>query len=81
MEKELISEKKCFEAIENTVVQFASSTSIHGIAYVFDRGIQACDRFLWLLLVCFGAGLAIHMSHEAWTDWKSRFYEVDLNKT
>ena len=61
-----------------TTFQFGSSTTIHGIAYIFDQGIQACDRLLWLILVCFGAGLAIHMSHEAWTDWKSRFYEVVL---
>ena len=59
-----------------TTFQFGSSTTIHGIAYIFDQGIQACDRLLWLILVCFGAGLAIHMSHEAWTDWKSRFYKV-----
>ena len=60
-----------------TTFQFGSSTTIHGIAYIFDQGIQACDRLLWLILVCFGTGLAIHMSHEAWTDWKSRFYEVE----
>ena len=63
-----------------TTFQFGSSTTIHGIAYIFDQGIQACDRLLWLILVCFGAGLAIHMSHEAWTDWKSRFYEVESKK-
>ena len=55
-----------------TIFQFASNTSIHGIAYVFDKNIQKCDRLLWLILVCFGAGIAIHMSHQAWTNWKSR---------
>ena len=54
-----------------TVFQFASNTSIHGIAYVFDKNIQKCDRLLWIILVCFGAGLALHMSHQAWTNWKS----------
>ena len=62
---------KPMKAVNSTVHEFASSTTIHGIAYVFDRAIKAIDNVLWFLVVCFGAGLAIYMSLDAWNTWKS----------
>ena len=61
---------KIFKAIKSTLCQFANVTTIHGVAYVFDRTIQTLDNLLWFISVCVGAGLAIHMSLDAWKTWK-----------
>ena len=57
-------------AIGSTVQEFAKITTIHGIAYIFDRAIKSIDKFLWFLIVCFGAGVAVYMSLDAWKTWK-----------
>ena len=58
------------KVIKSTTHEFANSTTIHGITYVFDRGIKAFDNLLWLLVVCFGTGIAVYMSVLAWNTWK-----------
>ena len=58
------------KVIKSTTHEFANSTTIHGITYVFDRGIKAFDNLLWLLVVSFGAGIAVYMSVLAWNTWK-----------
>ena len=58
------------KAVNSTVHEFAISTTIHGIAYVFDRAIKTIDHVLWSLVVCFGAGVAVYMSLDAWNTWK-----------
>ena len=58
------------KVIKTTTHEFANSTTIHGITYVFDTGIKAFDNLLWLLVVSFGAGIAIYMSVLAWNTWK-----------
>ena len=57
-------------AIGSTVQEFAKITTIHGIAYIFDRAIKSIDKLLWFLIVCFGAGVAVYMSLDAWKTWK-----------
>ena len=59
-----------FRAIKSTIQEFASTTTIHGIAYVFDNALKAFDRILWILAVCLGTGFAIILSFEAWIEWK-----------
>ena len=57
-------------AIGSTVQEFAKITTIHGVAYVFDRAIKSIDKLLWFLIVCFGASVAVYMSLDAWKTWK-----------
>ena len=64
------SNLKPIKAVQATIFQFASVTTINGISYIFDKCNQTYDRLLWLILVCFCAGSAIHMSHQAWETWK-----------
>ena len=66
-----ISKLKPIKATQTTAFQFASATTINGISYIFDKRNQPYDRILWLILVVFCTGLAIHMSHQAWETWKS----------
>ena len=64
------SDLKPIKAAQNTFFQFASITTINGISYIFEKRNKTYDRLIWLILVCFCAGSAIHMSYQAWTTWK-----------
>ena len=68
-------------AIGSTVQEFAKITTIHGIAYIFDRAIKSIDKFLWFLIVCFGAGVAVYMSLDAWKTWKDAPVLVSVSST
>ena len=45
----VIGKKK--SALVQTTEDFASRTSIHGVAYAFDRDLGLVDRALWILVV------------------------------
>ena len=62
---------KICKAIHSTLCEFANATTVHGLAYVFDKTIKAIDTVFWFIAVCFGTGLAIYMSIDAWNEWKS----------
>ena len=53
------------KAIKSTVHDFASNTTIHGVAYVFNNAVKVLDNILWFFIVCLGAGIAIYMSLHA----------------
>ena len=57
-------------AFLQTTEDFAERTSIHGISYVFDRGLWVADRLLWGLLVLSFLSLAFYLSWNSWTQWQ-----------
>ena len=59
------------KAIHSTFCEFANVTTIHGLAYVFDKTIKAIDYVFWFIAVCLGTGLAIYSSFDAWKEWKA----------
>ena len=62
--------KKSFKAINSTIQEFASITTIHGLAYVFDRSGKTFDNVLWFISVFIGTVFSIYMSHDAWKTWQ-----------
>ena len=38
-------------ALTETTEEYAASSTIHGIGYIFDRELNIVDRLLWLFLV------------------------------
>ena len=62
---------KICKAIHSTFCEFANVTTIHGLAYVFDKTIKAIDYVFWFIAVCLGTGLAIYSSIDAWNEWKA----------
>ena len=62
---------KICKAIHSTFCEFANVTTIHGLAYVFDKTIKAIDYIFWFIAVCLGTGLAIYSSIDAWNEWKA----------
>ena len=57
-------------AFVRTTEDFASRTSIHGVAYVFDREHGLVDRVLWILAVTAFLLLAGYFTHQSWTQWR-----------
>ena len=50
--------------------EYASRTSIHGIAYVFDKELGFVDRFIWLLVVLVFLSVATILTWNTWTQWR-----------
>ena len=66
--RENFTKKK--KPLAQTVREYASHTSIHGISYIFDRELTYFDRFLWLLLTGAFLGLSITLTWNTWTQWR-----------
>ena len=65
----MVGEKKK-AALVRTTEDFASRTSIHGVAYVFDRQHSLADRVLWILVVTSFLLLAGYFTTKIWTQWR-----------
>ena len=68
--KGMREKKKGKIALLKTTEDFAERTSIHGIAYVFDRGLWIADRLLWAVVVFCFLGLAFYLTWNSWTQWR-----------
>ena len=66
---EMVSGKKKV-ALVQTSEDFASRTSIHGVAYAFDRDLGLMDRLLWILVVIVFLLLASYLTTNIWTQWR-----------
>ena len=62
--------KKRKIALLRNTEDFAERTSIHGISYVFDRGLKIADRVLWFLVVLSFLTLAFYLTWNSWTQWQ-----------
>ena len=62
--------KKGQLAFLKTTEDFAERTSIHGISYVFDRGLWIVDRLLWAMVVICFLTLAFYLTWNTWTQWR-----------
>ena len=47
------------EGFETTILEYSSSTSAHGVTYIFETGRWAIERFFWTIVV----GFAIIFRH------------------
>ena len=57
-------------ALVQTSEDFASRTSIHGVAYAFDRDLGPMDRVLWILVVIAFLFLAGYFTASSWIQWR-----------
>ena len=57
-------------AFLQTTEDFAERTSIHGVSYVFDKGLKIADRLLWFLVVLSFLTLAFYLTWNSWTQWR-----------
>ena len=56
--------------IFKTIVDYANHTTIHGVAYIFDKSSLILENILWLLVFGTFASLAISFSMEAYNQWQ-----------
>ena len=64
-------------ALVQTTNDFASRTSIHGVAYVFDKSHGLVDRVLWFLVVFGLLALCTFFTANSWTQWRNE--QVEMN--
>ena len=50
--------------------EYADSTTIHGISYIFKNGISILERIIWIAAVVTGTILAIYLSTISYIDWE-----------
>ena len=53
-----------------TLKEYASSSTTHGIAYVFEDGRLLLERLLWLVIVSAAIAIAVSLSIGAYTNWQ-----------
>ena len=65
------SQKMSFvKGSKNTITQYGKSTTIHGIAYIFDESSSLLEKFLWLIIFALATFFAISFSLEAYQQWQ-----------
>ena len=65
------SQKMSFvKGSKNTITQYGKSTTIHGIAYVFDESSSLIEKFIWLIIFALATFFAISFSLEAYQQWQ-----------
>ena len=72
-----MGEEKNKAALVQTTNDFASRTSIHGVAYVFDRTHGLVDRVLWFLVVFGLLALCTFFTANSWIQWRNE--QVEMN--
>ena len=61
--------------------EYSETTTIHGIRYVLEKGSSYFERFLWLIIVLCGIGLAILISILAYIQWKENPVLTSISTT
>ena len=56
----------------NTVKEFTQNSTVHGIGYIFSKGIPLADSIFWTLLSLASLSLAIYMSVDAYLEWQTK---------
>ena len=56
-------------ALPETIAEYSSASTVHGVAYVFEEGQHFLERVIWSLVVMVGVSLAIYWSVGAYLSW------------
>ena len=68
-----MAKKKPIKAgLVNTVKEFTQNSTVHGIGYIFSKGIPLADSIFWTLLSLGSLSLAIYMSADAYLEWQTK---------
>ena len=66
------------QALSKTTEEYASRSSIHGIGYIFDKGLSLVDRLLWLFFVLAFLGVAAALTWNFWSQWRNEQVTKDI---
>ena len=73
--------KKPFQALRDIGEEFGGRSSIHGLGYISDRHLHACDRLLWLFLFLGGLCFAIFFNISSYNAWQDNMVVTNLRST
>ena len=76
----VLSKCRC-RSLTQTIKDYASQSSIHGISYIFDQKISTWERALWLIVVIAFLILATHLTLDTWTQWQEEQVVTTLKNT
>lgn len=65
------SPKKIKNPYTKTINEYASVSTAHGIAYIFEDGRCFLERIIWIIVVVLALTFAICMSTTAYKNWKN----------
>ena len=65
------SPKKIKNPYTKTINEYASVSTAHGIAYIFEDGRCFFERIIWIIVVVLALTFAICMSTTAYKNWKN----------
>ena len=54
-----------------TLIEYASASTTHGIAYIFERGRWTFERIFWIIVVIIAIVFAINWSITAYENWQN----------
>ena len=63
-------------ALQKTANEYASHSTIHGIAYIFDGEVSKLGRCLWLLVVLAFLAVAAKITKNFWSQWREEQVDV-----
>ena len=66
-----------YEAIK----EYADSTTIHGISYIFKNGLSVLERLIWILAVVIGIFFAIYISTFSYLKWQDNQITTTVSTT
>ena len=68
------------QALSKTTQEYASRSSIHGIGYIFDKGLSIADadRLLWIFVVLAFLGVAAALTSNFWSQWRNEQVTKDI---
>ena len=59
----------CPKPLNSTLHEYAETTTIHGIAYIFESGRMCLERIVWVILFALALFLALTLSVSAYDSW------------
>ena len=65
-----MSDKNTKHPYHRTLKEYASSTSLHGISYIFDGNQLLHERILWVLVVVIAVMIGTHLSWNIFKTWQ-----------
>ena len=61
-----------------TAEEYSQQSTVHGIAYAFDKSLSRSDRFLWLICCVAFAILAGYFTFHSYNNWQENLVVISL---
>ncbi|KAI5638681.1 amiloride-sensitive sodium channel domain-containing protein [Phthorimaea operculella] len=59
---------------------YAQNSTLHGLRYIVDRGLNLFDKIFWLLTFLLSIGMCFYLMSNVWIKWKTSPVIVSVNE-